>query len=88
MCLVTINKITKETLIYIALEYDIINVDDVEKFAEIYNQYDEKFINYKFNRISWWTLLKDKQYSDNKYNKLIVKHEKLICERIKKRIKK
>lgn len=79
----------KEYFIELAMSYeDIITVADIELFATIYNEIDKRIIDKKKHRCAWWTLHKDVQYTHDKFNLLIEKHERLICERIKKRIAK
>lgn len=77
----------KDLLIDLANEYEIISENDIDEFEKIYNKYDDNFLNEKINRCAWWTLNKDGGGLIDKYNNLIKKHEKLICERILKRIK-
>lgn len=89
---IKLDETTKDTLIELALDYEIITRADVESFEKIYNEYDKKYINETLHRCAWWWFNQDNSSIGNRingrYRKLRTKHEKLICERIKKRLKK
>lgn len=69
--------------------HDIITKEDIDKFEKIFNEFDQNFIEYKKGRCAWWTLMiGSERNKDDRYRNLIEKYEKLICERIKKRISK
>lgn len=79
----------KEYLLELVRDHDIGSREDVELFETIFTQHDKTFIDFKKHRCSWWTLLiGTEKNKDDRYRDMIERNEKLVCERIVKRVAK